>query len=97
MRQNVVLAVQPTRGLDVGASEFVYRNLLEQRQRGAGILLISTELDEVLMLADRIAVIHRGRIMDILEHDEANWERLGLLMAGVTAVQGRIAAGTQEE
>jgi len=92
-----VLAVQPTRGLDVGASEFVYRNLLEQRQRGAGILLISTELDEVLMLADRIAVIHGGRIMDILERDEADLERLGLLMAGVAAVQRRAVAVAPEE
>ncbi len=79
-----VLAFQPTRGLDVGATEYVYRCLLEQRDRGAAILLISTELEEILMLADRIAVIYEGRIMGIIENKDADIEQLGLMMAGTS-------------
>ena len=77
-----VLAFQPTRGLDVGATEYVYRCLLEQRDRGAAILLISTELEEILMLADKIAVLYEGRIMGILENENTDVEQIGLMMAG---------------
>jgi ABC-type uncharacterized transport system ATPase subunit len=80
-----ILAFQPTRGLDVGATEYVYHCLLEQRARGAAILLISTELDEILALADRIAVIYEGRIMGVVEHENADIEQIGLMMAGTTA------------
>ncbi|MEZ4659502.1 MAG: ABC transporter ATP-binding protein [Caldilineaceae bacterium] len=79
----VVIVAQPTRGLDVGATEYVRGKLAEQRQRGAAILLISEDLDEILELADRVAVIYEGRIMDVLHVGEATKERLGLLMAGV--------------
>jgi simple sugar transport system ATP-binding protein len=76
----VIVAVQPTRGLDVGAIEGVQRLLLEQRQAGAAILLISEELEELLSLSDRIAVIYEGEIMGILE--EPDQETIGLMMAG---------------
>jgi simple sugar transport system ATP-binding protein len=79
----VILVSQPTRGLDVGATEYVRGKLLEQRDRGAAILLISEDLDEILELSDRIAVIYEGEIMGILPAAEADTERLGLLMAGV--------------
>lgn len=79
----VILAAQPTRGLDIGATEYVRMELLEQRKKGAAILLISEDLDEILALSDRIAVIYEGRIMDIVPRAEATPEKLGLLMAGV--------------
>ena len=78
----VVIAPQPTRGLDVGATDYVRQQLLEQRQRGAGVLLISEDLDEILALADRIAVIYEGEIVGILPANQATPERLGLLMSG---------------
>jgi ABC-type uncharacterized transport system ATPase subunit len=78
-----IVAAQPTRGLDIGATEYVRAQLLEQRRGGAAILLISEDLDEILALSDRIAVIYEGRIMDILPRENATPERLGLLMAGV--------------
>ena len=78
----VIIVSQPTRGLDIGATEYVRSRLLEQRQRGAAILLISEDLDEILELSDRIAVIYEGEIQGILPRAEADPERLGLLMAG---------------
>jgi general nucleoside transport system ATP-binding protein len=78
-----LIANQPTRGLDVGATEYVRRRLLDQRQQGAAILLISEDLDEVINLSDRVAVIFKGEIMDILAAKEVTMEKLGLLMAGV--------------
>ncbi len=79
----VIVVSQPTRGLDVGATEYVRGKLLEQRGRGAAILLISEDLDEILELSDRIAVIYEGEIMGILPASQADTERLGLLMSGV--------------
>lgn len=79
----VIIVAQPTRGLDVGATEYVRSKLLEQRDRGAAILLISEDLDEILELSDRIAVIYEGEIMGLLPADQANVEQLGLLMSGV--------------
>jgi general nucleoside transport system ATP-binding protein len=70
----VILAAQPTRGLDIGATEYVRMELLEQRKKGAAILLISEDLDEILALSDRIAVIYEGRIMDIVPRAEATPE-----------------------
>jgi simple sugar transport system ATP-binding protein len=78
----VVVASQPTRGLDVGSIEFVHERILAERASGRGILLISTELDEVIALADRIAVIYRGEILGIVEPSVTR-EKLGLMMAGV--------------
>ena len=73
---------QPTRGLDIGSTEYVWERLLEQRGRGAAILLVSSELDEIRALSDRIAVMFEGRLVAVLAAAEANEERLGLLMAG---------------
>ena len=78
----VVVACQPTRGLDVGSIEFVHERLLAERNSGRAVLLISTELDEVAALADRIAVIYRGEILGIVDSDVSR-EKLGLMMAGV--------------
>jgi len=78
-----ILAAQPTRGLDVGATEYVRGKLLEERDHGAGVLLVSEDLEEVMELSDRIAVIYEGKIMGIIPASEANEEILGLLMAGV--------------
>jgi simple sugar transport system ATP-binding protein len=78
----LVVASQPTRGLDVGSIEFVHERLLAERTSGRAILLISTELDEVVALADRIAVIYRGEILGIVEPSVSR-EKLGLMMAGV--------------
>jgi len=79
----VIIAAQPTRGLDIGATEYVREQLLDQRRQGVAILLISEDLDEILALSDRIAVIYEGQIMDILPRENATPEKLGLLMAGV--------------
>ncbi len=81
----LLLASQPTRGLDVASVEYVHRQILRQRDQGAGVLLVSTELDEVLALCDRIAVMYRGRIVAELPAEQASRERLGLLMAGAAA------------
>ena len=78
----LVVASQPTRGLDVGSIEFVYGRLLAERAANRAVLLISSELDEVAALADRIAVIYKGEIVDIVEPSVSR-EKLGLLMAGI--------------
>jgi ABC-type uncharacterized transport system ATPase subunit len=79
----LVVAAQPTRGLDVGSIEFIHGRLVEQRDAGSGILLVSVELDEILSLSDRIAVLYQGKIIETLPAAEATPEHLGLLMAGV--------------
>ena len=82
-RPKVLIAAQPTRGVDIGATEYVHARLLEQREKGTAILLISEDLDEVMALSDRIAVIYEGQIMGIVDGKTATAEQLGLLMAGV--------------
>ena len=82
-RPKVLVAAQPTRGIDIGAIEYIYQQLLEQRDKGMATLLISEDLDELLALCDRIAVIYEGQIMEILDRNETSAEELGLLMAGV--------------
>ena len=79
---DLLIAVQPTRGLDVGAIEYVHKILVEQRDRGKAVLLISLELDEVLSVADRIAVIYDGKIVGEFAQNEVNENTIGLLMAG---------------
>ena len=81
----LVVAVQPVRGLDVGATAFVHRQLLARRAAGAGVLLISTELDEILALSDRIVVMFKGAIMGEVARADVTVEKLGLMMAGRTA------------
>lgn len=79
----LLVAAQPTRGVDIGATEYIHKRLVEQRAQGAAILLISEDLDEILALADRIAVMYEGRIIGIVEGKDATPEQLGLMMAGV--------------
>ncbi len=79
---DILLAVQPTRGLDVGAIEYIHRELVKQRDAGAAILLISLELDEVMNLSDRILVMFEGSIVAELDPQEVTVQELGLYMAG---------------
>jgi len=82
LNPELLLAVQPTRGLDVGAIEYIHRRILEQRGKGKAVLLVSLELDEILNLADRIAVIHNGELVGVVDAKEANEHEIGLMMAG---------------
>jgi len=84
-KPTVLIASQPTRGVDIGASEYIHQRLLAQRDAGTAILLISEDLDEIRELSDRVAVIYAGRIVGVLDRDEAEVERVGSLMAGVEA------------
>jgi ABC-type uncharacterized transport system ATPase subunit len=79
---SVVVASQPTRGLDIGATEYMRRRLVDQRDRGAAVLLISEDLDEITSLADRIAVIYEGQIVSTMPSGEATPQQLGLMMTG---------------
>jgi simple sugar transport system ATP-binding protein len=79
----LLIAAQPTRGVDIGATEFIHQRLLEQRAAGKAILLISEDLDEIRILSDRIAVMYEGRIIGIVERNQATVEQIGLMMAGV--------------
>ena len=80
----LLIAAQPTRGIDIGAIEFIHRRILEQRDKGTAVLLVSAELDEILGLSDRIAVLYDGKIMDVIDAQDADREKIGLLMAGIT-------------
>jgi ABC-type uncharacterized transport system ATPase subunit len=79
----LVVASQPTRGLDVGSIEYIHRRIIEQRDAGAAILIVSTELDEVLALGDRVAVMFSGQIVGVLPSEQATKEAVGMLMGGV--------------
>ena len=79
---DVLIAAQPTRGLDVGAIEYVHEYLVDQRDKKKAVLLVSFELDEVIGLSDRIAVIYEGKVVDILDAKDADERKLGYLMAG---------------
>jgi simple sugar transport system ATP-binding protein len=78
----LLIASQPTRGVDVGSIEFVHRQIVERRDRGLAVLLVSSELDEILSLADRVAVMYRGRVVAVLDGQAIDPDRIGLLMAG---------------
>lgn len=84
-KPKVLIAAQPTRGVDIGAIEFIHENIVAARDQGMGVLLVSADLNEVLSLADRILVMYEGRIMGQLTPEEATEEKLGLLMAGITS------------
>ena len=88
---NLLIANQPTRGLDVGSIEYIHQRLIEKRDEGVAVLLVSSELEEILSLSDRIAVIYGGEILAILQADEATKEQVGLLMAGVTPEKAAVA------
>lgn len=79
----LLIASQPTRGLDVGSIEYIHSQIIKKRDEGTGVLLVSSELDEILALSDRIAVMYKGQIMAIVDAASATKEQLGLLMAGV--------------
>jgi len=81
---DLVVAAHPTRGVDVGSMEFIHEQLLEMRDRGVAILLVSAALDEVTSLSDRIGVLHEGSFVDVVEPESVTNEQLGLLMAGKT-------------
>jgi simple sugar transport system ATP-binding protein len=83
----LLIASQPTRGLDVGSIEYIHGRIIEKRDTGCAVLVISPELDEILALSDRIAVMYRGRVVAIVEAAQATKEYLGLLMAGVSPDQ----------
>lgn len=88
----LLVAAQPTRGLDVGSIEYIHKQIVAKRDQGAAVLIVSTELDEVLALADRIAVLYQGRIVDIIDPEQATPELLGLLMGGSRPEAGPVAA-----
>ncbi|RFB19002.1 ABC transporter ATP-binding protein [Bacillus sp. HNG] len=80
---DLLVAVQPTRGLDVGSIEYIHKRLVEHRDKGKAVLLISLELDEVLQLSDRIAIVNNGELIGIVNASETNENEVGLMMAGV--------------
>jgi len=82
-----LIAAQPTRGVDVGSIEFIHQCIVEQRDADVGVLLVSAELDEIMILSDRIAVMYEGEIIAVLDGESATREQLGLLMAGVRPEQ----------
>nr|WP_302597741.1 ABC transporter ATP-binding protein [uncultured Cellulosilyticum sp.] len=79
----LLIAVQPTRGLDVGSIEYIHRRLIEHRDAGHAVLLVSLELDEVMNVSDRIAVVNNGELIGIVNASETNENEIGLMMAGV--------------
>ena len=81
---DLLIAAQPTRGIDIGAIEFIWRRIRDRRDQGTAVLLVSAELDEVLALSDRVAVMYEGRIVATIDPQEATREEIGLLMAGAT-------------
>ena len=80
----LIIASQPTRGLDIGATQFVRQVLMEQRNEGKSVILISADLEEIMQLSDRVAVMFGGKIVGILKKEEAELEKIGLLMGGIT-------------
>lgn len=92
----VLIASQPTRGLDVGSIEYIHNRIVQKRDEGTAVLLVSSELDEIMALSDRIAVMYRGQIVEIVEARKASKEYLGLLMAGIEASQAAKAAPLPE-
>jgi simple sugar transport system ATP-binding protein len=83
----LLIASQPTRGLDVGSIEYIHRRIIDKRDEGCAVLLVSPELDEIMGLSDLIAVMYEGRIVDTLPANQVTKEELGLLMAGMGKAQ----------
>jgi simple sugar transport system ATP-binding protein len=79
----LLITAQPTRGLDVGSIEFIHKQIIKMRDAGTAVLLVSAELDEILSLSDRVAVMYAGRIIGILPIEQADRNKVGLLMAGI--------------
>jgi simple sugar transport system ATP-binding protein len=84
-KPSVLIASQPTRGVDIGSTEYIHQCLISQRAQGTATLLISEDLDEILNLSDRIAVMYEGQVIGVVDRDQATTEQLGLMMAGVAA------------
>jgi len=78
-----LVASQPTRGLDVGSIEYIHKRIVQKRDEGCGVLLVSPELDEIMELSDRVAVMYRGKIIAIVPNKGISKEYIGLLMAGI--------------
>lgn len=95
----LLVASQPTRGLDVGSIEYIHKRIVEKRDAGTAVLLVSPELDEIMELSDRIAVMYRGKIVDIVAREDTTKEKIGLLMAGVSPeeVSGKPTKGTKSK
>ncbi len=93
----LLIASQPTRGLDVGSIEYIHGRIVQKRDEGTAVLLVSSELDEILALSDRIAVMYRGRIVDIVSAADVSKEYLGLLMAGVSPADAAKSAPRSRE
>jgi len=91
-KPKLMIANQATRGLDVGATEFMRNQLMQQRDKGMGILLISEDLDEIMMMSDRIAVIYEGNIVGLMPHEKARIKEIGLMMAGVKKMNKKAVA-----
>lgn len=84
----LLIAVQPTRGLDVGSIEYIHKRLVEHRDNGKAVLLVSLELDEIMNLSDRIAIINNGELIGVVQASETNENQIGLMMAGVRREEG---------
>ena len=93
----LLIAAQPTRGVDVGSIEFIHKNIIAERDANTAVLLVSAELDEVLALSDRIAVMYKGHIVGIVDGKTASREQLGLMMAGVDYASATASTATQTE
>ncbi len=89
----LLIAAQPTRGLDVGSIEYIHRRLVQKRDEGCAVLLVSAELDEIMALSDRIAVIYGGHIVGTMDADKVTREELGLLMAGAKPQEEEVTVG----
>ena len=83
LNPDLLIAVQPTRGLDVGSIEYIHKRLIEQRDKGKAVLLVSLELDEILNVSDRIAVVNNGELIGVVDASNTNENEIGLMMAGV--------------
>jgi ABC-type uncharacterized transport system ATPase subunit len=81
-KPHLLIAMHPTRGLDVGAIEFIHSRIIQEREKGMAILIVSTELEEIMTLADRIMVLYEGAVKAILDRDDATYEKIGFLMGG---------------
>jgi simple sugar transport system ATP-binding protein len=95
--ERLLVLSQPTRGLDVGSIQYIHRQVVAKRDEGVAVLLNSSELDEVLALADRIAVIYRGRIVGVVDRADASRARIGLLMAGAVEAAEAVEVPAEEE
>jgi general nucleoside transport system ATP-binding protein len=84
LNPDLLIAVQPTRGLDVGSIEYIHKRLIEHRDKGKAVLLVSLELDEVMQLSDRIAIVNNGELVGIVNSKDTNENEIGLMMAGVS-------------